>query len=90
MKKSEFVKAIAEKTGFTQSDIREVLKAVQDVTYEGIQNDDEIKIINGVTLTRVLREPRTITSPLVGGTMDVPAKYIPKCKFGRAMKEAVI
>ena len=37
MKKSEFVRAIADKTGFTQKDTREVLNAVQEVTYEHLK-----------------------------------------------------
>lgn len=88
MNKTELVKVVAEKTGYTQKDVKAVMEAVQEVVYSTIKTE-EVKLMDGVTLTSVYKEATTARNPMTGATVDVPAKYAPKCKFGKSVKDAI-
>jgi DNA-binding protein HU-beta len=88
MTKTELVKAIAVKTGFTQKDVKEVLEATQEVVFATIK-DEEVKLMDGVTLSAVYKEATTARNPMDGSVVNVPAKYAPKCRFGKPIKDAI-
>jgi DNA-binding protein HU-beta len=88
MNKTEFVKAVATATGYTQKDVKAVLEAAQNVVFNTIKNE-EVKIFDGLTATAVFKEAHEARSPLTGGTVQVPAKYVPKMKIGKAFKDAI-
>ena len=88
MNKVELVKAIADKTGFTQKDVKAVMESMQEVVFATLK-EDEIKLMDGITLCAVYKEATTARNPMDGSTVNVPAKYAPKCKFGKAIKDAV-
>ena len=89
MNRSEYVKAVAEATGKTQKEIKEVLDAMQTVAYAEMAKCEEVKLFDGVTLTAVHKEARTARNPISGDVVEVPAKNAPKAKFGKAAKDAV-
>lgn len=89
MNKVELIKNVAKETGFTQKDVREVLEAVQDVTFNALRDQDEVKILDGVTLCSVHRGEREGRNPLTGETITISARYTPKCKFGKVIKEVI-
>ena len=88
MNRTELVKAIAGKCGYTQKDVKAVMDALQEVVFTTIK-DEEVKIMDGLTATAVFKEARDARSPLTGETVKVPAKYVPKMKIGKALKDAV-
>ena len=88
MNKTELIKTISEKVGFTQKDVRSIMEALQDVVY-GTIKAEEVKIMDGVTLSAVFKEATTARNPMDGSVVQVPAKYAPKCKFGKAIKDAI-
>lgn len=88
MNKVEMIKAIAERTGFTQKDVKVVMEAMQDVTFATVAHE-EVKLMDGVTLTVAERAARTGRNPQTGETLEIPAKVTPKCKFGKAIKDVI-
>ena len=90
MKKADFIRAIADKTGFTQKDIRETLGAIQDVTYETLKSGDDVTVIDGLVLKRVFKEAHNARNPQTGETIVVPGKYVPKCKIGSKIKNLFV
>ena len=88
MTKVELVKVVADKTGYTQKDVKAVMEAVQDVVFATIK-EDEVKLMDGITLSAVYKEATTARNPMDGSIVNVPAKYAPKCKFGKAIKDAI-
>lgn len=88
MTRAELVKEIAVKTGFTQKDVKQVMDVMEEVTLSTMRND-EVKIMNGVTLTTVFKDAHTARNPRTGETIAVEGKHHPKCKFGAAVKAAV-
>lgn len=97
MKKIDFVREITTKVNdgydrprFSQNDVKVLLDAIQDIVYQAAKNEDEVSIINGLTLTSTIREAHTARNPRTGETFDVPAKRIPKVKIGKNFKDAVL
>ena len=88
MNKTELIDAVAEKCGSTKKNVREVLDALQDVTFDNISNED-IRIMDGVILYRGYQNARTCRNPKTGEYIEVAGKYVPKCRFGAAPKKAV-
>ena len=89
MNRAEYVKAIATVTGYTQKDVKAVLDAAQTVAYEAMANEEEVKVFEGLTLVGVHKDACVKRNPLTGEDVKVSAKVAPKCKFGKAAKDAV-
>ena len=89
MTKVELVKAVATETGFTQKDVKTVLEATGKVAYAEMAKQEEVKLFDGLTLMGVIKEAGIARNPLTGESVDVPAKVMPKAKFGKAAKDAV-
>ena len=89
MTKVELVKAVATETGFTQKDVKTVLEATGKVAYAEMAKQEEVKLFDGLTLMGVFKEACIARNPLTGESVDVPAKVMPKAKFGKAAKDAV-
>lgn len=89
MNKVELIKAVAERTNNTQKDIKAIMEAIQDVTYDTLVAGDEVKLIDGVTLSVVHKDARTARNPRTGESVMVDAKNAVRCKFGKTIKDAV-
>ena len=89
MNRVDYVKAIATATGYTQKDVKAVLDAAQTVAFEAMAKEEEVKVFDGLTLVGVHKDATTARNPMTGDTVDVPAKTVPKAKWGRAAKDAV-
>lgn len=97
MNRTEFIKTVTnainenEEISYkvTQKMIREIMDIVDTVVYETVNADESVQPITGLTLTRVFKEARTARNPITGATVDCPAKYSPKAKFGKAFKTAI-
>ena len=89
MNRTDYVKAIATVTGFTQKDVKAVLDAAQTVAYEAMANEEEVKVFDGVTLVGIKKAACVKRNPLTGADVQVPEKIAPKAKFGKAIKDAI-
>lgn len=88
MNKTELYKAIATETGLTQKLVKQVMEGLQTVTFSTLKTE-EVKLMDGVTLSSVYKEASTGRNPQTGEAIEVPAKYMPKCKFGAPIKAAI-
>lgn len=89
MNRTEFVKAVATATEKTQKEIKEILEAMQEIAYTQMAKCEEVKIFEGLSLLGVHKDASVKRNPATGGTVDVPAKNVPKAKFGKFAKTAV-
>lgn len=89
MNKVGFIKEVATRTEKTQKDIKAILDAMQDVTFDTLASGEEVKLMDSVTLAVVHKEARTARNPQTGESVEVAAKNAVRCKFGKAIKEAV-
>jgi nucleoid DNA-binding protein len=89
MNRTEYVKAIATATGYTQKDVKAVLDSAQTIAYEVMAKEDEIKVFDGLTLVGVHKDATTARNPMTGAIVEVGEKTVPKAKFGKFAKNAV-
>ena len=89
MTRTEYVKAVAAVTGFTQKDVKAVLDAAQTVAYETMAKEEEVNVFEGLTLVGVHKDACVKRNPLTGTDVNVPEKTAPKAKFGKAAKDAI-
>ena len=89
MNRTEYVKAVAQETGKTQKEIKEILEVMQNVAYAEMANEGEVEIFKGLKLMGVHKDATTARNPLDGSTVNVPEKTVPKAKFGAVAKRIV-
>lgn len=89
MNKTEFYKAVADRTGMTQKDTKTVFETAQEILTETLKADEEVKMFDGVTFSRVYRDAREARNPQTGEVITVEGKYAPKVKIGKVFKEAI-
>lgn len=89
MNKTEFVKAVATATGYTQKDVKAVFEAAQEVVYGAMAKEEEVKIFDGLSLEGIRKPACVKRNPLTGQDVNVPAKTVPKAKWGKFAKDVV-
>ena len=87
MNRTELVREIANKCGYTQKDVKAVLEAAQEIAYTTIANEEEVKLFEGLTLSAVRKAACVKKNPLTGQTVNVPEKVAPKAKWGKFAKD---
>ena len=88
MKRSDYIKAVAQKGDFTQVSVKAVLEAMEEVVQETLPTED-VTVFKGLTLTTKTYEPRIGVNPQTQEKISIPASRKPKAKFGSRLKEAV-
>lgn len=88
MTSSSIVKMIADKTDYTQKDIKAFLAAAEPVLLEALKDGESFKIMD-VTVSLADVEERAIRNPQTDEMMTVPAHKKVSFKPSKALKEAV-
>lgn len=89
MNKSELVKSLAEKAGFTQKDAAKALEAMVGTVQGALAKGDKVQIIGFGSFEVRDRKERKVISPATGQEITVPATKVPAFKPGKSLKEAV-
>lgn len=89
MTKKDLIDSVAQATGFTKKDVGIVLNALKDVTYNALASHDSVKIIDGIVLDTRFKEARVGRNPATGADIQIAAKYVPKARFGKRLKEYI-
>lgn len=89
MNKTEFLNALAEKSGVGKKEVAAVFEAMQDTIVEALKNDDKITITGFGTFQVKHRNARTCRNPQTGDLVKVEAKDVPAFKPGSILKEAL-
>jgi DNA-binding protein HU-beta len=87
--KSELVKSLAEKAGFTQKDAAKALEALVGTIQGALAKGDKVQIIGFGSFEVRARKERKVISPATGQEITVPATTVPAFKPGKSLKEAV-
>lgn len=89
MNKTEFVTAIAEKTGLTKKDADKAVSAFIDSITDALKQGDKVSLIGFGTFEAKQRAARKGKNPQTGAEMDIPATTVPAFKAGKALKDAI-
>lgn len=89
MNKSEFIDAVAEKSGLSKKDSRALVDANLEVITEALAKGDNVQFVGFGTFEVVARAARTARVPGTGATVEVPAKKSVRFKVGQILKNSV-
>lgn len=87
MNKSELIKAIADKAGFTNKDAAIAYDAFVAAVTEALKAGDKVQLVGFGTLEVKDVPEKTALNPQTKETVTVPACKKPVMKFGKAYKE---
>lgn len=86
--KQDFISKVAEKSGFTKVDTKAFMNAMEEVIFDCVKDQEDVKLTNGMTITVKDVAARTGRNPMTGETIQIPAKKKVAVKIGKALKEA--
>ncbi len=89
MNKTEFVAAVAEKSGLTRKDAEAAVKAFTEVVAEQLKAGEKIQLVGFGTFEVQERPEREGRNPFSGETMTFAASKSPKFKAGKALKDSL-
>lgn len=89
MNKLEFVKAIAEKTEFTQKDTDLFVAAFFDVVEETLCKGEDVSLVGKAKFEVVETQARKGHNPQTREEIDIPASVKTKVTLGSPIKKAV-
>lgn len=89
MNKSEFIDAVASKTGLTKKDTGSALEATLKTITEALSNGDSVSFIGFGTFSTSKRAARSGVNPSTGAKIQIAESTVAKFKAGAKLKEAV-
>ena len=89
MTKNDMARAIADRMGLPQGQVREVIRRVLGGITEALVSEGRIELRNFGVFEVKGRRPRRARNPRTGEAVDVPARRVVTFKAGREMGERV-
>ena len=89
MNKSEFIQAIAEKSGLSVKDATAALNATLETIQESLRKGEPVSFVGFGTFEVKERAARTGRNPRTKQPVEIPASKAPSFKAGKSLKEAV-
>lgn len=87
--KKELTKEIADRAGITHKEAMRIFDIAQEVFYEALETQDDVKLFDGVIFSVKDTAPRVGRNPMTGEAINIPAKKKASVRFGKAMKDAL-
>jgi DNA-binding protein HU-beta len=88
-KKTDFIAAVAEKTGMSKKDSEEAVKAVLEVIQEQVSAGKRVNLAGFGTFTLKKRAARKGRNPQTGEELQIAASQSPGFSAAKAWKDAV-
>ena len=89
MNKSEFIQAMAEKSGLSVKDATAALNATHETIQESSRKGEPVSFVGFGTFEVKERAARTGRNPRTKQPVEIPASKAPSFKAGKSLKEAV-
>ena len=89
MNKGEFLRAVAEETGFTIKDTTAFYDAYNKVVLDAMKNNEKVALVGFGTYEAKQKPARECTNPATGAKVKVAACKAPALKFGKSFKDAL-
>ncbi len=87
MNKSELIKAVAAKAGFTNKDVTEVYEALIETITETLKAGEKIQLVGFGTIEVKKVPAKTGINPQTKEKVEIAECKKPSMKFGKAYKE---
>ena len=89
MNKAELIAAVAENAELSKKDAEKALKAFVEVVTDELKKGEKVQLVGFGTFEVSERAEREGRNPQTGETMKIEACKAPKCKAGKALKDAI-
>ena len=89
MNKKDLVSAVSEAMGSSKKEAALAVGAVFDVIANTVAKGEKVSLVGFGSFEATLRKERQCKNFQTGDMMTVPAKFAPKFKAGKGLKEAV-
>ncbi|RKZ34631.1 integration host factor subunit beta [bacterium] len=89
MTKADLVEMVAERTGFTKTDVQVIFDMMLDVIKEVMSSGHNIEIRRFGTFKVKVRRPRMARNPRTGEPVPIPERVIPVFKPSNEFKEMI-
>ena len=89
MNKTEFLRAVAEKSCMSIKDATNVFNSVLAVITEELQKGEKITITGFGTFKSIVRKSKDCRNPHTGEQIRVPERTVPHFKPGNSFKDAL-
>lgn len=89
MNKTQFVEAIAAKSGLSKSAAEKALNAMTDVVAETLKAGEKVQLVGFGTFEVKERAARAGRNPKTGETIQIAASKTPAFSAGKALKDSV-
>jgi len=89
MDKAELVEEVSNQTGLTKKTSREAVNAVFSAITDSLAGEERVALVDFGTFQVMERKARRGVNPQTRGTIQIPAKKVPKFKPGKELREAV-
>jgi len=89
MTKKDMAKAIADETGLSHNQAKDIVQRVLDGIRETLVTEGRIELRNFGVFEVKRRKPRKARNPRTGETVDVPARLVVTFKPGLEMEQRV-
>lgn len=89
MNKTEFLRAVANKSGATIKDTTAFYDAFVETVREAMENNDKVALVGFGTFEAKNKPARECTNPMTGAKVKVAACKAPVLKFGKNFKDSI-
>jgi len=87
MNKADLVEKIANQTGLTKKTSREAVDAIVSAITDSLAREEKVTLVGFGTFQVMERKARKGVNPQTRGTIQIPAKKVPKFKPGKGLRE---
>ncbi len=89
MQKTDFIKAVAEKTGISQKETKQIIDAALDVIAETLAQGEKVTLTGFGTFEVRSRQAREGVNPQTREKIQIPATKTPGFSASSTLKESV-
>jgi len=89
MNKAELVEEVADQTGLTKKLSREAVNGIISVITDSLTREEKVTLVGFGTFQVMKRKARRGVNPQTRGTIQIPAKKVPKFRPGKGLREKV-
>jgi DNA-binding protein HU-beta len=89
MQKTDFIKAVAERTGVSQKETKQVVDAALDVITESLKKGEKVTLTGFGTFEVRHRQAREGVNPQTRALIKIAGRYTPGFSASSTLKEAV-
>ena len=87
MTKADVIASIAEQTGLSKVDVKDVVEGFLDMVRVSLKENNPLEIRKFGTFTVIDRAPRTARNPRTGEEVKIPARKLPVFKPSKELKK---